>query len=293
MIKIQDFIHPEDEAARRNMESIPGFPAAVKAFLRLGYEQFSHGINMASKIRLSDKQLPELYNKLAPICSKLNIQEPELYLEMNPAPNAYTFGDTRIFLTITSGLIEYLTEYEVNAVIAHECGHIACRHVLYHTMANLIKSGADIFGILGVLTTPIQLALLYWSRKSELSADRAAAAAMGSAEPVIETMVRLSGGSKSITGKVDIKEYALQADAYDALQDSKWDKMLQTYAVAFQSHPFAAVRVREILKWCETEHYQRLMENIKLQESGTTCLNCHQSIDRSWKFCRSCGMEIS
>jgi Zn-dependent protease with chaperone function len=200
MISPQDFIHPEDEAARRNMEAIPGFAAAVKAFLKLGMEQYYHGINMASKIRLSEKQLPELYRKLPPICQKLNIVEPEFYLEMNPAPNAYTFGDSRIFLTITSGLVEYLTEEEVNAVIAHECGHIACRHVLYHTMANLIKAGADLFGLLGVLTTPIQLGLLYWSRRSELSADRAAAAAMGSAKPVIETMVRLREVQKLLPG---------------------------------------------------------------------------------------------
>ncbi|MCX6252524.1 MAG: M48 family metallopeptidase [Bacteroidetes bacterium] len=291
MISPQDFIHPEDEEARRNLEAIPGFATAVKAFLRLGMEQYYHGINMASKIRLSEKQLPELYRKLPPICQKLNIGEPEFFLEMNPAPNAYTFGDTRLFLTITSGLVEYLTEEEVNAVIAHECGHIACHHVLYHTMANLLKAGADMFGMLGVLTTPIQLGLLYWSRRSELSADRAAAAAMGSAKPVIETMVRLSGGSKSITGKVDIKEYAAQADAYDTLQESNWDKILQTAAIAWQSHPFAAVRVREILKWCDTEHYQQLMDNIKLQESGTKCFNCHQPIDVNWIFCKFCGTK--
>jgi Zn-dependent protease with chaperone function len=292
MLSQHDFIHPEDEAARRNMEAIPGFASAVKAFLKLGLEQYYHGINMASKIRLSEKQLPELYRKLPPICQKLGIAEPEFYLEMNPAPNAYTFGDSRIFLTVTSGLIEYLTEDEVNAVLAHECGHIACHHVLYHTMANLLKAGADMFGLLGFFTTPIQLALLYWSRRSELSADRAAAAAMGSATPVIETMVRLSGGSKAITGKVDIREYAAQADAYDALQESNWDKVLQTAAIAYQSHPFAAVRVREILKWCDTEHYQRLMENIHLQQSGKTCVNCNRSVGLDWKFCKYCGAKL-
>jgi Zn-dependent protease with chaperone function len=248
MITPKDFIHPEDEAARRNMEAIPGFATAVKTFLKFGMEQYFHGTNMASKIRLSEKQLPELYHKLPPVCLKLNIREPEFYLEMDPTPNAYTFGDSQIFLTVTSGLVEYLNDEELNAVIAHECGHIACRHVLYHTMAGLIKSGADLFGILGMMTTPIQLGLLYWSRRSELSADRAAAAAIGSAQPVIEMMVRLSGGSKSTTGKVDIQEYAAQADAYDTLQESRWDKVLQTVAIAWKSHPFAAVRVREILK---------------------------------------------
>jgi len=292
MISPQDYIHPEDEAARRNMEAIPGFAAAVKAFLKIGAEQYLHGINMASKIRLSEKQLPELYLKLPPICKKLGVAEPEFYLEMNPMPNAYTYGDTRIFLTVTSGLVEYLTEEEVNAVLAHECGHIACHHVLYHTMANLIKAGADVFGLLGMFTTPIQLGLLYWSRRSELSADRAAAAVMGSPQPVIETMIRLSGGPKSITDKVDINEYAAQADAYDALQESKWDKVLQAAAIAYQSHPFASVRVREILKWCNTEHYKRMMENIRIQSSGTKCAHCHNAIDPSWSFCKFCGTKF-
>jgi len=43
---------------------------------------------------------------------------------MNPLPNGYTFSDTRVFVTVTSGLPEYLDEDEVQAVIAHECGHI-------------------------------------------------------------------------------------------------------------------------------------------------------------------------
>jgi Zn-dependent protease with chaperone function len=292
MLSPSDFIHPEDEAARRNMESIPGFAAIVKAFMKLGMEQYYHGTNMACKIRLSEKQLPELYRKLPPICQKLSIAEPEFYLEMDPSPNAYTYGDSRVFLTITSGLVEYLTEEELSAVIAHECGHIACRHVLYHTMATLIKTGADMFGLLGALTTPVQLALLYWSRRSELSADRAAAAAMESAKPVVETMVRLSGGPKCITEKVDIQEYAAQADAYDGLQESKWDKLLQTAAIAYQSHPFAAVRVREILKWCDTEHYQRLMENIKNQQSGKKCFNCQKPVDLNWKYCKHCGSKL-
>jgi hypothetical protein len=70
MISHLDFIHPEDETARRNMEAILGFAAAVKAFLKLGMEQFYHGTNMASKIRLTEKQLPELDRKLPPICLK-------------------------------------------------------------------------------------------------------------------------------------------------------------------------------------------------------------------------------
>ena len=59
MVRPADYIHPEDEAARRNMEAIPGFAAAMKLFMRYYDEQIVHGMNMANKIRLSPTQLPE------------------------------------------------------------------------------------------------------------------------------------------------------------------------------------------------------------------------------------------
>lgn len=92
-MKPSEFIHPEDAAALRQLESIPGFPTLVKKFYALGVEKLMYGTNMASNIRLSENQLPELYRMLPPICRTLGIAEPEFYLEMNPMPNAYTFGD--------------------------------------------------------------------------------------------------------------------------------------------------------------------------------------------------------
>lgn len=88
MINPSDFIHPEDAAALRTLESIPGFPALVKKFLQIGLEQMQYGVNMASTRRLSPTQLSHLYNHLPPICKRLGIAEPEFYLEMNPVPNA-------------------------------------------------------------------------------------------------------------------------------------------------------------------------------------------------------------
>ena len=58
MIKPVEFIHPEDAAALRQLESIPGFPALVKKILALGFEPMKYGVNMATAIRLSPTQLP-------------------------------------------------------------------------------------------------------------------------------------------------------------------------------------------------------------------------------------------
>lgn len=292
MITASDFIHPEDAAALRQLESIPGFPALVKKILSLGFEELQYGLNMATAIRLSPTQLPNLYNHLPPICKKLGIQEPELYLQMNPMPNAFTFGDTRIFITITSGLVEMMEGEELDAVIAHECGHIVCHHVLYHSIAQIIFSGAASLGILGHLAMPIQLALLYWSRKSELSCDRCGSV-ITSPEVITRVMARLSGGPRSITQEINFEEWARQADKYDEIKNENlWNKSLQIYAIAKEDHPFAAVRVREILKWGQSPQYQNLMENLKWEAYSRKCPNCGLLVHDDWAYCKYCGTKL-
>lgn len=292
MIKPSEFIHPEDAAALRQLESIPGFPALVKKIMALGLEQMQYGVNMATAIRLSSTQLPQLYKHLPPICEKLGITEPEFYLQMDPIPNAWTFGDTKIYITITSGLVELLDDEELDAVIAHECGHILCRHVLYHSIAQYILSGADAMGILGSLTIPIQYAILYWYRKSELSCDRCASI-ITSPEIVARSMARLSGGPKSITSNLNMQEWALQADQYDKIKnDGLWNKALQLSVIISQSHPFSAVRVREILKWGENPQYKNLMQNLKAEASSKKCPKCNRMVCVDWAYCKYCGAKL-
>lgn len=295
-MKPKDFIHPEDEAAMRQMENMPGFTAFIKKVMSVGYETLRYGTNMASNIRLSEKQLPEIYRHLPPICAKLGIKEPEFYLEMNPMPNAYTSGDTRIFMTVNSGLVEMMSDEELDAVIAHECGHILCRHVLYHTVAQWLATGLESLNILGTLTLPLRYALFYWYRKSELTADRAACLAT-SPEAVVSVMARLSGGPQSITSQLDVNEWAAQADEYEKIRNSNtWNKALQMGAIANQSHPFAAVRVREILKWTESDQYKMLKTALLAAPQPTdtdkTCPNCGKPIEDDWLFCRHCGFKL-
>jgi Zn-dependent protease with chaperone function len=247
---------------------------------------------MASAIRLSPKQLPELYKHLPPICERLGIEEPEFYLQMNPMPNAFTFGDTKIFITVTSGLVEMLDDEELDAVIAHECGHILCRHVLYNSLANYLKLGADALGILGNLTAPVEYALYYWNRKSELSCDRCAAI-VTSPQVVARVMARLAGGPRSLTERISSIEWAKQADEYDQIRNSNlWNKALQISAVLSMSHPFAAVRVREILRWEHSPQYAQLKQSPLLNAGAKTCNACGKVVNDDWAFCKHCGNKL-
>lgn len=55
-------------------------------------------------------------------------------------PNAFVYGHTkkRARMAITRGIMEYLTEEEQIAVVAHECGHIIHRDFIWMTVASAI-----------------------------------------------------------------------------------------------------------------------------------------------------------
>jgi Zn-dependent protease with chaperone function len=292
-VSYHDFIHPEDQAAQEQLRTIPVFAGCVEVFLKIGVERVMHGVNMAQRIHLGPRQLPAIYQHVPQVCERLGLAVPDVYLEMNPTPNAYTLGETRPFIVVTSGLVESMDEDELHAVLAHECGHIACRHTLYRTMAMLLAwIGPQVFGPLAALSAPVQLALQYWMRRGELSADRAAAAVLKSPTPVVEAMIRLAGGPKAVTKDVDVDEYLAQADAYDKLQESNWDKFLQSLAVMQQTHPFAAVRAREILGWAKTESFARLVQALDALDGVRSCAHCSGALKAQWRFCGHCGQPV-
>ena len=130
------------------------------------------------------------------------------------------------------------------------------------------------------------IALLYWNRKSELSCDRVAAY-ITSPETTISMLSRLAGGPHHITYDFNVDEYIEQAKIYDSIrEDNLWDRTLQAYITMDRDHPFVSVRVRELLKWTNTQHY------INLKAGIPVCPYCHNVLDGDEKYCGHCGRYV-
>lgn len=263
------YMHELDRSALQALKAIPGFTPLLKAYMKVWSEQQFHIINMATNLRISEKQMPQYYNMLPPICEKLGIEIPELYLKLDVNPNAYTSGDTKPFIVMTSGLLETLPEELIPSVLAHECGHIACHHVLYSTMGRMILDGTtNLLGLGDLISFPIQAAFYYWMRCSELSADRAAAICDGNANKVIETCMRFAGFDKDITSEANVDAFMEQAVEYKKLvSDSKWNKTLEFLMFSHIDHPLNAVRAYECNEWQKSENFTKIINYLKYDET--------------------------
>ena len=259
------YVHDSDKAALAALKAIPGFSQVMKAFMKVWNEKQERVLRMSSNVRLGENQMKKYYDMLPPICDKLGIKVPEMYVELDPFPNAYTYGDTNPFIVLTTGLFETIPDELIPTVIAHECGHIACHHSLYHSMGRALANGAGIAALLGglgnIAMTPIKVAFMYWMRCSEYSADRASIICDGGSEKLTELCMRLAGCDKDIKAETSIDSFVNQAKEYkDMIDDSAWNKTLEFLLVKYDSHPFIAVRAYEGREWASSERFQNIQD---------------------------------
>ena len=82
--------------------------------------------NLATSVKVSETQLPELHALLVEAAEILDLPNvPVLYVKQNPQPNAYTMAmqGKKPFIVVHSSLIDLMSPDELQAVIAHELGH--------------------------------------------------------------------------------------------------------------------------------------------------------------------------
>jgi Zn-dependent protease with chaperone function len=263
-----EYVHPADSKALAALRAIPGIDTSLRKLIEVTGESAIRVMLMASAVKVTPKQCPDLHAKLQIACTTLGVDMPDLFVQQNPIVNAFTTGVERHVIVLHSGLLERLNDEETLAVIAHEVGHIHAEHVLYLTAARLIEAitnasiakaipGSDIIKFL--VSAGISSALLAWARRAELSCDRAALLVTQDPHVIGSTMMKLGGGT--MASKIDYDEFLEQAKEFQKNYDEKGlDKFWANIINAGQTHPFPVWRVAEILKWVDSGQYQSLMD---------------------------------
>lgn len=72
---------------------------------------------------------PKLYGILENLCISRGLRMPYFFIQQYAAPNAYTFGISKktFSVVVTSGLLNKLSDEEIEVVLAHELAHIINR----------------------------------------------------------------------------------------------------------------------------------------------------------------------
>ncbi len=270
-LKADSFRHPLDREATKALKQIPGIDLLVRNLLGQLAEQFFYVENIASSILVGEKQLPEYHKLLLEACQTLDLEPPQLYIRQHPVPNAYTFAmrGKQPFIVLHTSLIELLTPEEIQAVIAHELGHLKCDHGVYLTLVNLIVLAAgQLPNLGGMLAQTLQSQMLEWVRCAEFTCDRAALLATQDPKVIMSLLMKLAGGSPTLAPQLNLDAFLAQARAYDNISSTEIGEMLKSAHSSQLTHPVPVLRAREIDRWATTKEYQTLLQNPGMGYNG-------------------------
>ncbi|MER8186346.1 M48 family metallopeptidase [Kitasatospora sp. NPDC094015] len=252
--------HPADRSALVALRKLSGFDEVLKKLAGLVSERSVRLMFLATAVRTSERQFPELYDMVRDAAYALDLEQvPDLYVTQDPAVNAMCIGMDTPIIVVTSGLVELLDEEELRAVIGHEVGHAMSGHAVYRTMLLILTNiAARIAWIpLGNLAiTAVITALKEWFRKAELSCDRAGLLAGQDLQASMRGLMKLAGGHN--LAEMNVDAFLEQAEEYDRAGDLR-DGVLKLLQVLPQTHPFAVVRVAKLKKWAESEEYRSIL----------------------------------
>jgi heat shock protein HtpX len=181
---------------------------------------------------VSAQDAPGLHALVERLAIQADVPMPRIALSEIPVPNAFAMGRSPKHATVcvTTGLLQLLERNELEAVLAHEIGHIRNRDVALMTMASFFASIAALvgqvaaFGGLGrdrdsgpglavVLLVSVAVyfisyfLMLALSRYREFAADRSAALFTGRPSALASALQRLENAARQGPER-DLREVA-------------------------------------------------------------------------------------
>jgi heat shock protein HtpX len=159
-------------------------------------------------------EAPELYAMVDRLRQKAGLPMPTVAVAPHEQPNAFATGRNpeHAVVAVTTGILKYMPQAELEGVIAHELAHIKNRDMLISTVAAgiagalsnlpyllMFGGGQDDEGghpfaqIALILLAPIGAMLIQFavSRQREFEADRVGALILGRPTPLANALIRL------------------------------------------------------------------------------------------------------
>jgi heat shock protein HtpX len=202
---------------------------AMSVLMNLGAYFFSDKIALMSYSAqpVSETENPEIFHRVAPIvrglAQRMSIPMPKLWIIPEDSPNAFATGrnPNHASVAFTSGILQLMSDNELEGVIAHELGHVLHRDILISSVAAMLAGtitfvarmafwfggsrddedrGNPIAAIAMMILAPIAAMLIQMaiSRSREYDADEASAKYVGSPYPLIGGLQKLETYSKRI-----------------------------------------------------------------------------------------------
>ena len=203
---------------------------------------------LGTAVKVTDQQYPRVYEAAKAAGAALRVRVPPVFAAPSSNIKVKVLGtEDAPHLIVNLDLAEKLDDTELIAAIAHELAHVQNGHILYATALHYLTNQA-VFFVRWVIQ-PAIMTLQAWSRRAEVTCDRAALLAVKDLDKTLAAMVKLELGLE--------KGSAFNAAEYlKSVPDVK--KGVGRFAEMFRSHPYVPKRVQALKLFADSALYASL-----------------------------------
>ncbi|KAK9925509.1 hypothetical protein M0R45_033831 [Rubus argutus] len=261
-LQADDFRHPLDKQNTQMLRAIPGLNEIGKVVRGIVAVEPLFLENIGTSVLVTPNQLSGLHELMVEAAKILNVEPPLLYIRQSPVPYAGTvaISDKMPFVVVHTSLVELLTREELQAVFAHELGHLKCDHCVWLTFADILAHGAKAIPGLGwLISQSVEEQLVRWRQAAELTCDRASLLVAQDPKVVISVMMKITGGCPSLADQLNVDAFLAQARSYDKASLSPPGWYVRNAHATQLSHPVPVIRASEIDEWSRSLEYKAIL----------------------------------
>jgi Zn-dependent protease with chaperone function len=202
-------------------------------------------------VRVGERQFPKIHALVQRCAEVLQVPAPTVYV----APQIVTLTVRTLgtaddaMIALGSPMVDHLTEDELLFVIGRECGHIQNGHTVYLTALYFLTTAANL--IVRFAAQPASLALNSWSRRAEVTADRAGLLCVRDLDVATAAMVKMSVGSQRLFSNIDVGEYIRQLDEIQGGRGR--------FHELFATVPYLPKRVQALRLFAQTTYFRSVI----------------------------------
>ncbi len=220
---------------RRTLAMAAPVRMALEATTRL-WRDVARTELLGTAVKVSDEQYPRVYEAAKAAGAALHVRVPVVFASPNDSIKVRVLGtEDAPHLIVNLALAEKLDDAELVAAIGHELGHVQNGHILFATALHYLTHSAAFF--VRWVVQPAILTLQAWSRRAEVTCDRAALLATRDLDKTLSALVKMELGLD--------KGSAFNAEEY-LKQPPDVKKGLGRYGELFRSHPYVPKRVQAL-----------------------------------------------
>ncbi len=222
---------------------------AVEATTRLWNDRARD--ELLSSARLASDDQPRVWSAAKRAADALRLPAPAVYVAVPsfPVRLAALGTDDQPYLVIRADVADALTDAELVAALGHELGHVQNGHVIYVTATHYLSHAAGFF--VRWMVQPAMMALKAWTRRAEITCDRAALLACRDLQVTLTTLVKLEIGLDR-GGEFDVAAYLA---AQPAELDKGFGQRLGQVGELFKAHPLLSKRVAALRRFADGALY--------------------------------------